>query len=382
MLVFLLILFCTSVIAQPAGYEHRKLITLNGSQVSGTADHINFPVMISFTDAMLRSTSNGGGVQNPSGYDILFTQSDGSTLLDFELEDYSSTSGELLFWVRLPSLSPSVDSTIYLYYGKSGVYADQSDTLTWNDNYLGVWHLDDLTDAASNTNVLLNRNTATSDSGMVGSCREFDGDGDELEEVNGGIYLDGLDSLTVSLWARADVLNSDMGLIYGDQPDGADAALMIRQDAAGERGGGTNVYRTSMNTGNNNKLRHESSNGSADTTWQYLVLTHVENDTSRFYINGSYDHYSWATSKLGLTSKNETLLIGKGSKDGATSSWNGLIDEVRICSVAVSADWIATEYANMSAPGTFLTVSDTNELPTLTDIETIALSYQADDPAT
>ncbi|MCF7808004.1 MAG: DUF2341 domain-containing protein [Candidatus Marinimicrobia bacterium] len=380
-----LIIFCTiavNVSAQPVGYEYRKLITLESSQISGASAHLNFPVMVSLTDTMLRSTSNGGGVENPSGYDILFTQSDGTTLLDFELEDYSSTTGEILFWVRMPTLSPAVDSTIYLYYGKTGVYADQSDTTTWNDNYLGVWHLEDLTDASSGSNTLLNRNTATSDSGMIGACREFDGNGDDLEEVNAGNYLNDLDSLTVSLWARANVLNSDMGLIYGDDPDGADAALMIRQDAAGERGGGTNVYRTSMNTGNNNKLRHESSNASADTTWQYLVLTHVESDTTRFYINGGYDNYSWANSKLGLTSKNTKLLIGKGSKDGPTSSWNGFIDEVRICSVAVTPDWIATEYANMSSPGTFLTVGTTNELPTLTDIETIALSYQADDPAT
>ncbi len=375
------LLIIAPLIAQPAGYEYRKLITLNSSQISGSTAHANFPVMIKLTEADLRSTSNGGGVENPSGYDIIFTQSDGSTILTHELQNYTSSTGDLLFWVRMPSLSPATNSSIYLYFGKTGVYTDQSDTTTWNDKYLGVWHLEDLTDAAGNY-ILTDHNTATNSSGYLGAAREFDGDGDDLEDLNGANYLDGLSNLTVSLWAKANALNTDKGLIYADDPDGADARLMIRQDAAGERGGGANIYRTALLTGVNNKQRHESSDGSATTNWQYLTLTRTPGETANFYIDGSLDIASWGVSKTGSTNKSEKLLIGKGSKDGATSSWDGLIDEVRILNDTLSAAWIATEYANMSSPGTFHTVSTTNELPTLTDIETIALSYQANDPAT
>lgn len=384
MLLVQLVLFFLSVVlnAQPLGYEHRKLITLNSSQISGTIDHANFPVMIKLLDPALKSTSNGGGVVNPSGYDIIFTQSDGSTLLTHELQNYSASTGALLCWVKMPTLSPSADSSIYLYYGKTGVYSNPSDTATWNDKYIGVWHLEDLTDASSATHILTDHNTVTNASGYLGSAREFSGDGDDLEDMGGGTYLDSLNNLSVSMWVKANALNTDKGLLYGGDPDGVDARIMIRQDAAGEKGGGTNIYRTSMLTGVNNKQRHESSDGSATTNWQYLTLTRTPGDTTRFYIDGSYDNYSWAVPKTGATNKNDKLLIGKGSKDGATSSWDGLIDEVRILSDTLSAAWIATEYANMSSPATFHTVSAANELPTLTDIETIALSYQANDPAT
>jgi len=77
-----------NLFAQPAGYEHRKLVTLNSSQISGSVNHVNFPIMIEFTDAKLKSSSNGGGVTNLSGFDIIFTQSDSSTLLDHELQNY------------------------------------------------------------------------------------------------------------------------------------------------------------------------------------------------------------------------------------------------------------------------------------------------------
>jgi len=377
----LLLLLSAGLIAQPAGYEHRKLITLNSSQISGSTSHINFPVMLKLTEADLKSSSNGGGIENPAGYDVIFTQSDGTTLLNHELQNYTSSTGDLLCWVNIPSLSPTVDTDIYLYYGRSDIYTDQSDTTTWNSNYLGVWHLEDLTDAAG-ASTLTDHNTAVNASGYLGSAREFDGDGDDLEDLNGDVYLDGLSSISVSMWVKADAVGTDRGLFYGTEPDALDRRLMLRQDAAGEKGGGTNVYRTSFLLGTNNKQRHESSNGSATTNWQHLTMAWTDGAGTNLYIDGALDTPSWTITRSGSTNKSDRLLIGKGSKDGATSSWDGLIDEVRISNVELSADWIATEYENMTAPVTFHSVSTTNELPTLSNIETIALSYQANDAAT
>lgn len=378
------VILVVSISAQPAGYEHRKLITLNSSQISGVSDHTNFPVMINFTDIDLKSTSNSGGVVNPSGYDIVFTESDGTTPLDFELQNYASSTGDILFWVRIPLLSPSVDTDIYLYYGKSGEYTDQSDTTTWNDNYLAVWHLEDLTDAAG-LYTLTDNSTAANSSGYLGTAREFDGDGDDLQEVNAPTWLNGITNLSISMWVKSDVIGTDRGLLYADDPDALDRRLMIRQDATGEKGGGTNVYRTALrvdNAGTKRNQRHESSDGSATTNWQYLTMTRVNTISTDLFIDGSLDTPSWDNNQTGVTVNCDKLFIGKGSKDGVTSSWDGLIDEVRISNIALSSDWIATEYNNMTAPGTFHTVSTVNETPTITDIEGVALAYQSGDPAT
>jgi len=379
-LLWLVLLFSSALHAQPAGYEYRKLITIEGDSVKGTLDLINFPVMVKLNEADLKSTSHGGGVENPSGYDILFTAIDGNTLLKHELQNYTSSTGELLCWVNYPSLSPGIDDSLYVYFGKSGVYTDPSDTLTWNNNYIGVWHLENLTDAAG-TYIFTDHNTAANSNGYLGAAREFDGDGDDLEDLKGGTYLDGLAAFTISMWAKSDVVGSDRGLLYADDPDGLDRRLMIRQDAAGEKGGGVNVYRTSSLLGLNNKQRHESSNGSATLAWQYITMTQSDGLATNFYLDGSLDTPSWSNSRTGTTNRSEKLLIGKGSKDGATSSWDGLIDEIRISNVELSADWIATEYINMTTPESFLTVLPLNELPFISDLETIALSYQPNDPA-
>jgi hypothetical protein len=386
----LLILFSwASVLAQPTGYEHRKLITINSGQISGATNHIDFPVMVKLTEVDLKSTSNGGGVVSPSGYDILFTQKDGSTLLDHELQNYTASTGSLLCWVRMPALSPTVNDTIYLYYGKTGVYSDQSTPSTWNANYLGVWHLEGLTDSSPNGNTLTDHSTVANASGYLGSAREFDGDGDDLEDLNGGTYLNGLSALSISLWAKANATGTDRGLFYGDDPDASERRVGLRHDASGDNGGQPNVFRSAMrvdNAGTKRNQRSQSSSSSATANWQYLTLARTDGSASKLYIDGGIDTPSWENINAGVTTQNSKFLIGKGSNDGATSSWAGLIDEIRVSNVELSADWIATEYNNMTmttpGPGSFFDVSTANELPYLTDLEVIPLSYQSNDPAT
>lgn len=64
--------------AQPSGYAFNKQITINAAQVGGSL--ADFPVLISLTDNDLRSTANGGHVQNANGYDNLFTLDDCTTI--------------------------------------------------------------------------------------------------------------------------------------------------------------------------------------------------------------------------------------------------------------------------------------------------------------
>src|SRR4051794_22495820 len=91
--------------AQPVGYTYAKVITIDYTKTSGTGSHTNFPVLISLTDANLKTTANGGHVTNSSGYDIIFTSSDCSVQLNHQLEKYDATTGEYIAWVRVPSLS-------------------------------------------------------------------------------------------------------------------------------------------------------------------------------------------------------------------------------------------------------------------------------------
>ena len=75
-------------------------------------------MLIDSTVADLRTTANGGRVENANGYDIIFTSDRfGASQLAHEIERYVATTGEIVFWVRLESLAAT--TSIYMWYGNS-----------------------------------------------------------------------------------------------------------------------------------------------------------------------------------------------------------------------------------------------------------------------
>jgi hypothetical protein len=57
------------------GYSYRKTLTIHSAKVPN-ADQADFPVLVSLTDAALKTKASGGKVQSGSGYDIVFTAAD------------------------------------------------------------------------------------------------------------------------------------------------------------------------------------------------------------------------------------------------------------------------------------------------------------------
>ena len=57
-----LLIFSNSTYAQLPGYSFKKPITIDNNMVSGTADHTDFPFLVSVTDADLKHTGSGGDV--------------------------------------------------------------------------------------------------------------------------------------------------------------------------------------------------------------------------------------------------------------------------------------------------------------------------------
>src|SRR3989338_595051 len=181
-------------------WSYRKKITIDKNKVSGTSNHSNFPLLVSRTDLDFKHTSFGGNVASSSagttggGGDFVFTSSDGTTKLDHEIEKYASSSGELISWVEVPTLSVSADTILYVYYGGPSTGAtNQNVTGVWDANYVNVWHLSEsgacavtFIDSTANKNAVCGSGAAPSflTTAAIGSGRSFDGLDDFIDASN------------------------------------------------------------------------------------------------------------------------------------------------------------------------------------------------------
>jgi len=130
-LLALFAFFCCPLLA---GYNYSRSITIDHTKC-GSANSTNFPVLVAGTYSYLATVANGGNVTSASGYDIIFTSdSAGTILLNFERASFNATTGAVEFWVKVPTVSNTADTVIYLFYGNSAVTTDQSAPVaTWSN---------------------------------------------------------------------------------------------------------------------------------------------------------------------------------------------------------------------------------------------------------
>jgi len=117
-----------------SSWLHRKTVTINHTKVA--ADLANFPVLVDIVDSDLSSKAQS------SGNDIVFTDSS-MNKLSHEIERYDNNTGHLVAWVKVPSLSSTSDTVLYMYYGNAAASNQQNPTAVWDPNYMMVQHLEE-----------------------------------------------------------------------------------------------------------------------------------------------------------------------------------------------------------------------------------------------
>ncbi|MGD8686616.1 MAG: DUF2341 domain-containing protein, partial [Syntrophobacterales bacterium] len=348
-------------------FDNRTPINIHGYQVSGTSGSLtNFPLLVSIqNDPELRTIENGGKVFSDGGYDIVFRADDGTTGLDHEVEHYDGVNGTLVAWVRIPSLSKSADTLIYMYFGNCSVTTpSENPEGVWNEYYKGVWHLkengtgsaDDYRDSTQYGNhgeggdgTPLNNYVPTQVSGKIAYGQDFNNSDTKWDFINCGSD------------ASLDITGNQITLQAWVQYDNASHAHMGPLNHKGW----SNGYRLYMPQDSGNlhfQLPGESYDlQTAETlttgSWHHLVATY-DGSRMRIYLDGSKDEYELEKLDNILSSDEETW-IGQADQphDVAWSyPWEGQLDEVRISNIARSADWIKTEYNNQSNPSAFYSI--------------------------
>jgi hypothetical protein len=345
----------TSGYAQLSGYKYRKEITIQSSQVTGNLT--DFPVLVSMTDADLATISQGGRVEHSSGFDIAITP-DGadcssSNALDYELEYYDSTSGKLAMWVKIPSLSSSSNTTIYLLYGNDQITTDQSTNNVWSNNYTGVYHLnDDFDNSVSGSYNGTDYNTS-SVSSIVGNAREFDASGDSIAISSDIIPATG--NFTISCWFNFQGTTNSTGHtlydVFGDHNTNVNRKYFY----GGFTDSQVRFYYECSNDQDAQAKKNRTIN--SDTWYHYTGVGGWTQNSHRLFLNGSLLDDQNKSVSGNLFSPRTNLLLGDRNVNyGNFGRFTGIIDEFRVSSVKRSNEWVETEYNNISSPSTFISV--------------------------
>jgi type IV pilus assembly protein PilY1 len=360
--------------AARADYSYRKSITVNHTKVSGSAALSSFPMLVSISgDADLKTTGNGGHVQNSLGYDIVFKTSGGTTL-SHDVEQYDGATGKLIAWVKVPTLQYGADTVIYMHYGDSSITTPtENPTAVWDSEYRGVWHLEENPTGSApqmkDSTAYGNHGTtegATSDnpwnssdrvSGKIGYATYFNdfGTSKKTIRVSDDNSLDVTTAVTMQAWVKPDVIAElDMPAIYKDD------AYKIESMRTFQNAPTTYAWNTDS-ASVNAKAGSPLSAG----VWSFLAATYDSaTGVIRLYING-VEVASKSTSNSPSTIHVDTTPLFIGCRSGTNQTIeHQAIDEARVTAVVRSAGWIATEYNNQNSPATFYTISTEQGLAT------------------
>jgi len=306
-------------------WSNRKQITISNTNVD--SDLTDFPLLVSITDTDVSANANSDAL------DIFFTEEATCTKLKWEKESYTSGTGVLVAWVKVPTVDADANTIIYMYYGNSGA-SDQTDAENvWDSNFEGVWHLSDTPTGSAGDILDSTSNNSDGDSVSMGAANAT------TTPINGGLDFDGANdrvgvpsfnhgittgAFTASAWVILDVLPSA----------GYDGVLGMNQFDPG--------FNYNMPTTGNWGLYFDGSDYNSGVTlstdqWYYLVWTR-ESNTLYFYRDGGLDD---SVTVSGTMADGDFYI---GVREGLGGDTDGRIDEARFSTTNRSADWTKFSY--------------------------------------
>ena len=328
------ILLAVSVSRSDAA-EYRMPITFAG-YTNRTEVLTNFPVLVVLSNNIAGSGFNFGTMPflSTNGWDLRFKTNlydTGTSTLSYEIESWKTNSACYL-WVRVPVIPPNGNGTIWATWGDTADSAQLPCTTNgaaWVNNYKAVWHLANAGDSSSNgyQGTVNGGASSTSTPAVIGNGWNFDGSDDN-------IIFSGLSwaptRFSVSFWIKPDTL-----LNYNQQICNGWNAFVTQTDPSGGLYAGTDSATrfTPTQTGGN---VYEVGK------WSDMVFTY-DAGFAALYKNGRL-----LCAKTGMTLPSAWtggLFLNVGL--------DGVVDEVRVSSVARSSNWVWAAYQNTASNTVF-----------------------------
>ena len=348
-------------------YTHTFSVVV--TNYTGTTALSAFPVLLKVSESLIPGF-HYDDCRKLDGADLRFADLNGN-MLDSEVETWNP-DGESFVWVSLPTLTNNV--AIKAYYGWKFAPGANSANV-WSNGFVGVWHMADatlpMTDSVNGgTSLTENQSGATlpGQASLAGKAIAFDQLSTHkgcLETTDQRYKTSGRTDYTVEFWSYQDSFeptNMPYSSTYV-QETGASAiwrAYCVQSTSYGSNG------KTTVTVSLQNAKPDNPSTGSRyPNRAEWVYQNFRVSDSSQFYQGLYQDEYRNArvyaknySSSGGFTNdtSNTTLFIGN-TTSGSTTAFPGMIDEVRISSVARSDDWMNATYDTIKNAEAFVAYS-------------------------
>jgi Domain of unknown function (DUF2341)/Concanavalin A-like lectin/glucanases superfamily len=340
-------------------WRFRKQITIDFNQVD--ANLTNFPVLINLaTDAELSAAAQA------DGDDILFTSSDETTKIPHEIEFFDPGTGELVAWVNVPSVSASVDTDIYVYYGNAAVGSQQDVLNVWDANYVQVMHLKE---SPNGTLDEMNDSTGTGNHGQtfgMGAANSVDS---IAHKGLNFVRADLLDQIRVYDSATLDGTADEGTLEYwvnfvATPPPSTYYLIMVHSQRFGAGRGMEHAWRADDNffmypnagdpggqTFSGTTLHGFVAGQWRQVVWRWRRVPGQDHDLFTAGVSRAFD-FGDNSANWTVDATMDDWYYG-GSVERNDRWFDGMLDEIRVSNIMRSDGWISTGNNNQSDPDNF-----------------------------
>lgn len=336
-----------------SSWQYRKEITIYHTNVE--ASLVNFPVLISYISSDFTAHAQ------LDGDDFAFVDATKTIKFNHEIESYNNATGELVVWVKIPSLSSTQDTIFYLYYGNPHCTNQQNVEGTWDDYFIGVWHMKDKTplsiaDSTGHNSDGIKHGTSSSIqvAAKMGMGQDFERNDSQYIQTADKTILNTSGRFTIELWFNPESLGNHGEMVH----KGIQNKITYDVNCHADKQVSTQTY-----DGVSNPILYTGI-GTVSTPgiWYHFAVTSDKGKTDGFkaYLNKSM--MAQCDEDTGDINNSNPLFFGK--RDFVSPLYfDGILDEIRISNIPRSSAWLNTSYNNQNSSSTFLTLGSEQVVP-------------------
>ncbi len=318
----------------------RETLTIDSSLTN--ANLTDFTLLL--TDANM--SANFWANVRADGSDIYVTLADGVTKLNRELVTFNKVGQTMELHVKIPTISSTVDTDLYLYFGGTSTEANSAGT--WDANTQMVQHFEEA--AGTATDSTGNGLDGTVTAGSYGGAGQI-GDGVSFQagrNLTVNQALDTSNNFTIDFWADYTATGTWQTVHFQNNGTTAWNELLTINAA-------TEQFTLWTRTGG----QAVALGMQADYVGWHKYTFAYDGANLDMYKDGGLVNsivYNWSSTPVNFVAGTRTDTAGQPA--------NAFYDEYTFDTTERSADWIAAEYSMQNTPAAFYSLGVTETLPT------------------